>query len=360
VALGPVVLNPLGMRWRIRVLLEHGEPEEPAVEIPPPAAIPGRGPGWYRGDLHLHTICSDGQRTQLGLARAARAAGLDFIASTEHNTHAANRSWGGHCPPDLLVLPGVEVTTRSGHWLAIGLPPHEWVDWRYGPRDGVFPRHAVRVRAAGGLVVAAHPAVPVPGTGWRFGYRHVDAVEVWNGHWNVDDEIALRRWDRLLRRGRRITAVGGSDSHAHVDPVGRPQVVVYADALSRAAIVPALRRGRAYLAESARVGMELTARCGPVLAGLGEDLPVPPAGPVTVRAQVTGAPGTTVVVRTAYGVVATARVDASGDTEFAWETSGSQSRYVRMEIRRPRSKLGVPGPMVALSNPVWLRPAANR
>jgi predicted metal-dependent phosphoesterase TrpH len=358
VAIGPVVLNPLGMRWRVRVVLESGEAADPVPDFPPPLAVPGRGPGWYRGDLHLHTVCSDGQRTQAGLAKAARGAGLDFIASTEHNTNAANRNWGAHCPPDLLVLPGEEVTTRSGHWLAVGLPPDEWVDWRYGPRDRTFPHRAAQVRAAGGLVVAAHPAVPVPGTNWRFGYRDVDAVEVWNGHWNIDDEVALRTWDRLLRLGRRVAAVGGSDSHAHVDPVGRPQVAVYADALSRPAIVDALRRGRAYLAESAGVSMELTARCGPVLAGPGEDLPVPPGKPVSVRARISGAPGTTVVVRTAAGIAATARVDDSGDTEFGWETAGCGSRFVRVEVRRPRRWRGLPGPMVALTNPVWLRPAA--
>jgi hypothetical protein len=359
VALGPVVLNPLGMRWRVQVTLEYGEPAAPLVTLAPAVAVPGRGPGWYRGDLHLHTVHSDGQRSQAELAGAARRAGLDFFASTEHNTTAANRSWGEHCPPGLLVLPGEEVTTRHGHWLAIGLPERLWVDWRYGPRDGAFPRYAAQVRAAGGLVVAAHPAVPIPGTAWRFGFHDVDAIEVWNGHWNVDDEIALRRWDRLLRRGRRIAAVGGSDSHALCDPVGRPQMVVYAEALSRTALLDALRHGRGYLAESADVGVDLTAQCGGTVAGPGEELPVPPGAPVLVSVRVSGAPGSTVVVRTAAGVAARVWMDRSGEQEFAWDTSGFRSRFVRVEVRRPGSGRGLLSQMVALTNPVWLRPAAN-
>jgi len=165
-----------------------------------------------------------------------------------------------------------------------------------------------------------------------------------------------------------VAAVGGSDSHAHVDPVGRPQVAVYADALSRAAVVDALRQGRSYLAESAGVSVDLTARCGTApagtapagtaLAGPGEDLPVPPGAPVWVQARISGAPGSTVVVRTAQGTVATERVGGSGDTELGWETAGSWSRFVRIEVRRPRRLGGLPGPMVALTNPVWLRPAA--
>jgi hypothetical protein len=154
-----------------------------------------------------------------------------------------------------------------------------------------------------------------------------------------------------------VAAVGGSDSHAHVDPVGRPQVAVYAEALSRPALVEALRRGRSYLAESAGVSVEFTARCGKAVAGPGEDLPVPPGAPVSVRARISGAPGTTVVMRTAAGTAATARVGESGDTSFAWDTSGSGSRFVRVEVRRPRRLPGLPGTMVALTNPVWLRPA---
>jgi hypothetical protein len=122
-----------------------------------------------------------------------------------------------------LVVAGEEVTTRHGHWLAVGLPRDGWVDWRYAPRDGVFGLFAAQVRAAGGIVVAAHPAVPLPGSAWEFGYRDVDAIEVWNGVWNLDDEVALRIWHRLLRRGLRVTAVGGSDSHGPHQRVGRPR-----------------------------------------------------------------------------------------------------------------------------------------
>ena len=92
--------------------------------------------------------------------------------------------------------------------------------------------YAKRVRADGGLVVAAHPSVPLPGCAWEFGYRDVDAMEVWNGLWNVDDGLSLRIWQQLLRQDRRITAVGGSDSHASSQPVGRPQTVVYAQDLA--------------------------------------------------------------------------------------------------------------------------------
>ncbi len=354
VALGPVVLNPLGMRWRLRVDLEHGEAPEPAVAMPPPAEVPGRGRSWYRGDLHLHTVHSDGRRTPGQLARAARTAGLDFVASTEHNTNAANLAWGAEELDGLLVIPGEEVTTRHGHWLAIGLAAGDWVDWRYRPRDGVFGRYAARVRAAGGLVVAAHPALPLPSGAWEFGYRHVDAIEVWNGRWTLDDEVSLRVWDRLLRRGRRIVAVGGSDSHAGTEPVGRPQVVVHADQLSAAAIVDGLVRGRSYLAESAGVGLAVVARAGQATAGPGDDVAVPASG-IEVVATVTGAPRSLLTIRTATGVVTATPTNVDGTGELRWLVTDASARYARVEVRRPKTRWDTRSAMVAMSNPVWLR-----
>ena len=172
VALGPVVLSPWGMAWQVHITMERGESvtappdSEPVVATVSPSVVGAR---WYRGDLHLHTVHSDGQRHLGELASTAHASGLDFIVSTEHNTNAGNRAWPACDTGGLLVIPGEEVTTRHGHWLAVGLPPRAWVDWRYGPRDGVFPRFAAEVRQAGGLVVAAHPSVPLPGSAWEFG-----------------------------------------------------------------------------------------------------------------------------------------------------------------------------------------------
>jgi hypothetical protein len=353
VALGPVVLSPWGMAWDARVILERGEPvaeSESAVAYPSP---PGRGAGWYRGDLHLHTVHSDGERQTGELAGAAAASGLDFIASTDHNTNSANREWPARRTGALLVIPGEEVTTRHGHWLAVGLAPHAWVDWRYAPRDGVFPRFADGVRGAGGFVVAAHPAAPLPGSLWEFGFDHVDALEVWNGRWKLDDEVSLRIWQRLLRQGRRVAAVGGSDSHTRLQPVGSPQTVVYASDLSIQALVDGLRRGRAYVARSRSVAVEFTASSGDAaeVAGPGRTLRVPHGKPVTVTAMVTGAGGTTAALITAAGCVARATVHASTRTMLRWELDAAAARFARLEIRDARRPLGA---MVALTNPVWL------
>src|ERR1700722_11812716 len=91
VALGPVVLSPWGMAWDVRVTLERGETVAACEPVVAPLSPSVSGARWFRGDLHLHTVHSDGERDPDELAAAARASGLDFIVSTEHNTNAANR-----------------------------------------------------------------------------------------------------------------------------------------------------------------------------------------------------------------------------------------------------------------------------
>ncbi|BFU45200.1 CehA/McbA family metallohydrolase [Krasilnikovia sp. MM14-A1004] len=353
VALGPIVYDPKGMDWTVDVTCEFGPPGPAFEPSPAPARVTGRGPDWYRGDMHLHTVHSDGQRTPDRLVADARARGLDFVASTEHNTRAANQIWGRYATDDLLIIGGEEVTTRHGHWLALGLPPERWVDWRYAPRQDLFARYADAVRAAGGIAVAAHPLTPGPGAFWEFGYDHVDGLEVWSGPWTLDDATAVRVWDGMLRQGRRLAAVGNSDAHGPGDVVGLPHTVVHAPELSRSAILAAVRAGRSYLAESADVTLDLTAVAGGRMAGPGQDLDVG-ADDVEVTAVVRGAPGTTVTLHARHGQVAVGFVGDSGTGAATWRAN-ARAGFVRAEVRRPQPGSTTLTTMVALSNPVWLQ-----
>jgi hypothetical protein len=352
-ALGPVVLNPLGMSWQAEVTLHRGpRPVVAAKAACVPAVDVARGTGWYRGDLHVHTVHSDGCLPTGDVVAAARSAGLDFVVSTDHNTSSANREWAGSVADGLLVVAGEEVTTRHGHWLAVGLPPHGWVDWRYAPRDGVFASYATDVQIHGGLVVVAHPSVPLPGSLWEFGYCGVDAVEVWNGKWNVDDEVSLRTWLRLMRSGRRITAVGSSDSHGPHRPIGRPHTVVYAEELSAPALVDAVRLGRCYIAESSDITVSLMCAVGDATAGPGEMLLATEEDAVTIRGAVTGAPDSTVAITTDTGCMARAAIDSSGVGDVTWTGPVTDLRFALIEVRHnSRTRMR---PMAALTNPVWI------
>ncbi|MEV1288741.1 CehA/McbA family metallohydrolase [Micromonospora sp. NPDC049679] len=315
----------------------------------------GRGRGWYRGDCHVHSVHSHGgELTAEELAAAARAAGLDYVATTEHNNSRGHDAWGPHAGDDLLVILGQEVTTQTGHWLALGVVPGQVVDWRYGVRDDVIRRHLDQMRQAGGLCVAAHPHAPYPGGTLMYPYRWFDAVEVWNGlwasdlPWNANNEAALAEWGRGLafdvHDGRWRPAVGSSDVHLE-GQLGTPHTVVFAEELSTDAILAGIRAGRSWIAESATVELALTATAADRSAEIGERLESR-GEPVVVRARVAGVPSGVVSLHTERGAVHREQLPADGSGVVEWGTTADDSGFVRVEVRHPE------GDMAAVSNPI--------
>ncbi|WP_369366321.1 CehA/McbA family metallohydrolase [Streptomyces sp. CG4] len=366
VALGPYTVAPQGLPYELTITLTYGDPGETPRPVYPPSRAKGRGRDWYRGDCHLHSWYSDGRRTPAEIAALARAAGLDFINSSDHNTHSAHPHWADQAGDDLLIMLGEEVTTRNGHVVALGTEPGTFVDWRYRARDNRWARFARDIRRAGGLVVPAHPHATCVGCGWKFGFGEADAVEVWNGPYTPDDEVTLADWDNQLvasvRQGRAwLPAMGNSDAHRDPDTVGSPQTVVLADDLTREAIQEGIRAGRSYVAESKNVVLGFTATGGRgQQAGIGERLEVADDTPVTVRLEVSGAPRCSVRFVTDQGVLYTSDpLPVSGAGTVEWRTTPAYAAYVRAEVRHETALGPVPGALAAFTNPVFLGAARS-
>jgi predicted metal-dependent phosphoesterase TrpH len=364
IIVGPYTVAPQGLNWTITITLGFG-PDGPAfVPQHAPLRATGRGKAWYRGDMHLHTVHSDGRRLPAEVAAGARAAKLDYIVSTDHNTSSAAGVWGAYAGPDLLIIDGEEITTRNGHYTALGLPAGEWIDWRHRAADGGLAKFVQQIHKAGGLAVAAHPLAPCVACGWKFGFAGLDAVEVWNGPWTADDEAVIANWDNLLVAGARsgywIPAVGDSDAHSEPQVIGLPHNVVYADDLTRRAILAGVQAGRLWIAESAAVDLSFTVAGLTRQAGIGQRLEVADDEPVTVRLTVDGAPGGAVRLITDQGTRFSAVLPATGPGVVTWPTTPRNSRYVRAEVRRLQPTPTTPDTMVALTNPIFLGRLAHR
>lgn len=189
-----------------------------------------------RLDLHVHSDRSPDSRLSLdAIVRQLPGAGLRGFALTDHNTldgHAELASLATR-HPDLLLLPGVEVSTLEGHLLAFG------VGQLPRPHRPVLETIA-GVHAQGGVCVLAHPFRWFHGVGRSVAETApVPALESLNGHTarrtNAKAEhLALRR---------RLATTGGSDAHELSD-LGRAYTE-FADAPSTVPeLLEALKGGR--------------------------------------------------------------------------------------------------------------------
>jgi hypothetical protein len=334
-------------------------------------------PYWFAGDLHTHTVHSDGDWTVPDLARAAYYDHLDFLFVTDHNTasHHAEVERADEVSPALLVMRGEEVTTYGGHVNAWGLPAGAVVDFRVRPGDAAgILAVAARAHRLGALVSVNHPFALCGGCDWSYGdaIKEFDAVEVWNGEWDATDETALKTWDGLLRRGRRPTAVASSDSHRAQNPVGRPTTNVGAEELKQAALLRAIRRGRVYLTrEPYGLTVDFEAAAGTIgsrgataaRTGIGGELRLTAPGTLVFYVRVGFAPFAQEPTIPFAPRSAAVSLVSDGRAIRTWpadqltevfEVECERDGYYRLEVRDKA------GAMLALTNPVYVKVGARR
>ena len=312
----------------------------------------GEGLRWWRGDLHMHTVHSDGDWTIAELISTARKIGLDFICITDHNTASHHREIDTQDSSPLLVLRGEEITTYGGHANAWGLPSGTWVDFRIHPGDAArMSQIAAQVHKLSALISINHPFGACGGCSWSYqsSVNNFDAIEVWNGSWDRIDDEALAMWNRELMSGRRLTAIASSDSHRAVGTIGNPTTKVYAATLSQESLFDGIRRGRVYLtSEVSRPVVKFEAervQNGPRWL-IGDEVRLGASGKIRLLISTALAP-----------VDATVSVISNGQAIHSFAANGEntievdcpQDAYFRVEVRdRARS-------MLALTNPIYVK-----
>jgi hypothetical protein len=334
VQLGPYKVGPRGCDWRVEIWFDPGLPREARTSTrggaPRRPALPAPAePGWLRADLHCHTLYSDGDSWPVEMLHAAAEAGLDVLGVTDHN-NAAHHAEYLAAARDLagapLVLPGIEVTTYGGHWNAWGVS--RWFEYR-DPTSEATMRAMAEAAEAGATVSVCHPRPYGPP--WQYPeVRGYHAIEAWNGPWAMLNTEALAFWEAHLRRGERVAAVGGSDTHflrrPHHAVLGGPTTWVDArGARDVAAVLDGLRSGRSFLSATP-AGPQLYLR------------------PDTVR--VVGAAGATLALHTETGPLTAEAIDAE-DQDLRFTVSRG-TRYVRAQVTDAAHS------MLALTNALWL------
>jgi hypothetical protein len=338
--LGAYKVSPAGLDWQIELWFnpELAQPESvPTPHDPVRPDLPHAArPDWFRGDLHCHTRNSDGDSWPIDVLVAAAEAGLDFLAITDHNS-AIRPALTGDEPAEIpVLLPGIEVTTYAGHWNAWG-GTGSWYDFREPSAEGI--KNAARAaRETGAFISVNHPKPFGPAWSFTEIVDQFDAIEIWNGPWERLNSIALAAWDERLRRGERLVAVGGSDTHfltaglnlpLPAASLGQPTTWVKTeDVLSPESILAALRAGDCFVTAS-------------------------PSGPQLyldresdgISIQVVGGAGLALTVWSNAGCLAACAVQGNDwETHLPWPT---EATYMRAQLGAPN------GDVVTVSNAVW-------
>lgn len=176
------------------------------------------GPGLGKADLHIHTAHGDGLDSAEAIVDwVEEHTDLDLIAITDHDEIEAGlraRDYAARRGYRIGVVPGVEITTRGGHLLALGVER---------PFRMLRPlaESAAEVRAAGGVCVAPHPyswlTTSIGARGLRRllppnGPALLDGIELWNPSLAGKISHERARIENVLRLG--LAELGGSDAHA--------------------------------------------------------------------------------------------------------------------------------------------------
>src|SRR5687768_935634 len=241
-------------------LAHLGTPSSPqAVKPSSPDGV------WFKGNLHTHTLNSDGDSTPDDVVRWYREHGYHFVAITDHNYLTSVDGLNAlHGADDkFLVVKGEEVTDRFGdkpiH--VNGLDPAGFIKPPGGGSVVMMVQNMIdAIRAARGV-----PSVNHPNYGWAISaddlaeLQRTRLFEVFNGHPLVNNlgggEVPglEETWDRLLSSGKLLYGIAVDDAHYFKRPedktAPRPGfgwVHVRAARLDARAIVEALERGDFY------------------------------------------------------------------------------------------------------------------
>ena len=176
-----------------------------------------------RADLQLHSDLGDGLASPEAILDAAERLGLDVIALTDHDDIRGAfllRDIAARRSSPVEIVPGVEVTTRSGHLLAL------WIEDEI-PMFAALAATVSGIHRAGGVAIVPHPLSFLTFSVGEGALRalaastdplvHIDAIETRNPSYAGRVRGSRASW--LNATVLHVAETGSSDAH-HAKLVG--------------------------------------------------------------------------------------------------------------------------------------------
>ena len=206
---------------------------------------------WYKGNLHMHTLNSDGQISDESAVELYREAGYNFIALTDHWVQSENHSDDG-----FLILNGCEFDTGDMicnpiyHIVGVGMESRVPLQRCTSRR----PQQIIdAIRAAKGIAILAHPAWSVTDPKECLELDGLCGAEIYNTlsglPWNGSRADSSIYFDIWATQGKFFRCMAADDSHFYNGEQTRSFIMVKAPELSAEAIKKALIEGNFYASQ---------------------------------------------------------------------------------------------------------------
>jgi predicted metal-dependent phosphoesterase TrpH len=204
-----------------------------------------------KADLHIHTHHSGDNKQKLEeIFLMTKQLGLRAIGVTDHNTLKGSLEAKESAPPELIVIPAVEVTSAEGHILAYNVAEDI-------PRGRGVAETIDIIHQSGGIAVAAHPYRMWSGLGADvILHNRFDAIEAINGRNTREGN----RKGMLLAERAHLPMTGGSDAH-RAEKIGEALTIFPDDCHTAEDLIKAILDGRTHV-EGAGRGRRETLRYG--------------------------------------------------------------------------------------------------
>ena len=289
--------------------------------------------GWFKGNIHAHTLDSDGSYAPSDIVRFYRESGYDFLSITDHSVLTDTSSFTS---PRFLAIPGEElcvgqsVNGRLTHVIALNIREElPLADFN----RGASPQEAIDLIAdLGGSAIVAHPYWSDLNVNDLAGLEGALGIEVYNTacEYEIGRGHSSVHWDDLLVMGKRLLGFAVDDTHGRIreykaEDYCKAWISVKASTLTVEDIMASIESGLFY------------SSTGPSIEDIGVE-----GDEIFVKSS--PARSIAFISNTALGIMHTAEEGSIEDASYALQ---GREIYVRVEIT---DKLG----RKAWSNPIYV------
>ncbi|OMF19824.1 hypothetical protein BK133_29495 [Paenibacillus sp. FSL H8-0548] len=245
----------------------------------------------YKGNIHSHSVRSDGEYTVEQMIEAYRSKGYDFMCLSDHEVYFQSDAYDTE---EFIMLDGYEMacemeretTGQQYHMHGLldrslqaekpFLHDEEHAKPNYVSLDTI-QQLIDEMRSKGNLVIMNHPEWSKNREEDLLKLEGYAAIEIYNHQSEIQEAVGygVSYWDYVLKRGKQVNAIAADDTHGGPTDMAVSEfyggwITVESERLEQQAIIDAMKAGQYYSSNGPMIyGLRiendrLKVKCSPV------------------------------------------------------------------------------------------------